>query len=183
MHGRKLKVFIDQVHLQCEYALRAYEVWRHSVSHQSELRDNFYHVEALLNACAKVSKLLWGVESNTAARMERATLRACLGIGDQAVISRRTVRDDLEHFDERLDSWWESKYRTFVDFQIGTLNLFAGTERDVLTFRAYDPATECILFWGEEICLPRLMAEVSHLHQKSAELQKCTTWMPNPLTK
>lgn len=151
--------------------------------YQSELRDNFYHIEALLSACAKVSKLIWSEKSNRAAKRERATLRACLEIPDQALIFQRSIRNDLEHLDERIDDWWASKYRMFVDFQVGALNLLAQTAGDTLTFRAYDPATESILFWGEEICLPKLMAEVEHLYKKSGELQKCAEWMTQPLAK
>ena len=50
------------------------------------------------------------------------TLRTALGIKGSPLLESRTVRNALEHFDERLDRYFEAGHRVVVDRNIGPKN-------------------------------------------------------------
>lgn len=75
----------------------------------------------LLVAAANISKLLWGTKAVIEKR--RAGLRDKLGIDDTFSIKDRDLRNDFEHFDERVEKVLANAYfrrqdhRTTVDSQ------------------------------------------------------------------
>jgi len=82
------------------------------------------------------------------------------------------MRNHFEHFDERLDRWWEqSSHHGYVDRNIGMVT--AGIE-EINVFRNYFPETGELVFWGDKFNLkaihdvlfdlyPRLQEEVQKL--------------------
>ena len=62
-------------------------------------------IHGLLSAAANLSKLLWPASRDPVRRERGAWLRKELGIDDTSPMRARTMRDHLEHFDERLEDW------------------------------------------------------------------------------
>lgn len=83
------------------------------------IRTSFWTgIQSALTACANVSKTLWGTTAKVGER--RHPLRESLGVVDDNPLASRSLWNHLEHFDERLDEWYEtSTDRNYVDFVIG----------------------------------------------------------------
>ena len=60
----------------------------------------------MLNAGANISKAFWGSGGKLA--VERKPLRDSIGIDDKSPLRAVTMRNNFEHFDERIDRWWTS---------------------------------------------------------------------------
>ncbi|MBU0708465.1 hypothetical protein KJ596_01790 [Patescibacteria group bacterium] len=60
------------------------------------------------------------------------------------------IRNDFEHFDERLDSWViHSERHNFADSNIGPINMIGGIDtKDIL--RHFDPQSMKLYFTGQE---------------------------------
>ena len=101
----------------------------------------FAAVQSLLAAAAMVSKMLWpkpskfrfdgsplkeAEEAQRKTTLDRGrTLRTALGIKGSTLVESRKVRNALEHFDDRLDRYFEAGHRMVVDRNIGPKNRLA----------------------------------------------------------
>src|SRR2546428_224252 len=93
-----LTVFVREVVWQCKFVRFAADDVEASLA--ADDRDRcWFALLGLLTAAANISKLLWG------SHPRRADLRALLGVEDDSPLRVRKLRNDLEHFDERLDEW------------------------------------------------------------------------------
>jgi hypothetical protein len=76
-------------------------------------------------------------------------------------LKTRTLRDHLEHFDERLDHWAaNSKRRNYVQDLIGGDSAISGVDPEDI-MRWYNPATGRVRFRGEEYDLRELADAVA----------------------
>lgn len=168
MEPMLLRSFQDQVLLQCEFILLAAADLNESSKAMQQSRDTvraihkvFYAIQNLLAASANVSKALWGQRGSRAA--ERQPLRDSIGISDASPLREVVMRNNFEHFDDRLDKWWsESSRHGMVDLNIGPLGSIGGVD-DIDLFRFFDPRTTDIVFGGDRFNLQELIDEVSRI--------------------
>ena len=157
-----LRVFQRQVGLQCRYLLLAAEDVNKGLQ-QQDIEYTFYALQNLLNAAANISKALWGTKGKRAdARKE---LRDSIGIADDSPLRDPDMRNNFEHFDERLDKWWKDSSRHMhVDFVVGPKNMVSvGDETD--QFRIFDPDTMDMVFWGQAFNIKKLIRRTeNHSH-------------------
>lgn len=153
-----LQVFQHQVLTQCEFILLAAEEVQAALQADDTTRV-FYGLQNVLNAAANVSKALWGQRGKRAA--QRQELRASLGIADDSPLRGVLMRNNFEHFDERVDVWWRtSKRHIYIDGNIGAKATMPASET-VELFRHFDPATTILYFWNQEFHITAILAEVS----------------------
>jgi hypothetical protein len=74
------------------------------------------------------------------------------------------MRNNFEHFDERLDKWYTtSAKRNHADYIIGPPNTLVGVaETDM--FRFFDTSTADVVFWGKRYSLVTIMDEILRVH-------------------
>jgi len=156
MENRLLKIFQLQVALQCKFLIRALEDTNKS-DQARDIEGIFFGIQNLLNAGANISKALWGQGLQLAS--ERKPLRESLGVSDASPLIQVKMRNNFEHFDEKIDKWWRtSKHKNYVDTNVGPKGFISGVETGDM-FRNYDPQTTDLVFWGQEINIGALVNE------------------------
>lgn len=172
-----LRMFQRQVALQCTYLLASASELDAALRREN-IEQTFYALQNFLNAGANISKALWGAGGKHS--IERKVLRESVGIDDASPLREVTMRNNFEHFDERLDRWWEeSKAHNYMDLLIGPKNMITG-QADTDKFRHFDPKTGDMVFWGQEFNIKKLLDEVRKLRPKlEAEAAK-PHWEPKP---
>jgi hypothetical protein len=156
-----LRTFQRQVELQCRFMLAAADELNTALAGRSKIEHVFYALQNLLNASANISKALWGARGKLA--KERKPLRDSIGIADDSPLRDVNMRNNFEHFDERLDRWWaQSEQHNFVDMSVGPPNMIMGTD-DLDRFRMFDPATGNMTFWGEQFNIQAIVNEVNRI--------------------
>lgn len=112
-------VFMREIEIQCEFALAAYSSTEASVGAEYSFNfrefdkmlfwrsEAFRSAQAYLTHAANVSKIFSSPrrKSNSDARHRGNTLSKLFGIDETYEFMSRNVRNDLEHFDERIDAW------------------------------------------------------------------------------
>ncbi len=91
---------------------------REKVSDSAERRENgsiFEKLRLVLTYTASTSRIFWPPRNKAKARGER--LRKLVGIPKDHALSDRSLRDHIEHFDERLDDWLGQAPRPFSGFE------------------------------------------------------------------
>jgi hypothetical protein len=175
-----LRVFQSQVALQCQFLLAAANEVNVALKERNTERT-FYALQNLLNAGANISKALWGAGGKFAD--QRKPLRDSIGIDDSSPLREVTMRNNFEHFDERLDRWWkESKHHNHMDLIIGPAATTIVGHEETDKFRHFDPTTCNMVFWGQEFNLQTIVTEVQKILPKlQAEANK-PNWETTPAT-
>ena len=162
-----LRVFQRQLALQCKFLLLAAEEADRGVR-QRDVDLTFYALQNVLSAAANISKALWGQRGRFAT--ERAPLRDSIAIGDDSSLKNVAMRNNFEHFDERLEKWWnESARHSHVDLCIGAKNRTLVGVDEIDQFRSFDPETSDITFWGQDFNLAKIVDEVRRIAPKLEE--------------
>ena len=136
-------------------------------------------IEALLISVADLSKLLFPKRRRHPEWLpERGEeLRASLDVMDESPLARKEVRgfrNDLEHFDERLDEWAaKDERRRFVDDNLGEID-YEGLDLMSL-HRQYDPEAEVYSFRGQTYDLRSIRTEVERV-RSTAAAKVATPW-------
>lgn len=119
------------------------------------------HLQNLLNAAANVAKALYGQGGSK--KDERKELRESIGIIGDSAFWGVSMRNNYEHFDERLDRWAsKSTTHSFVDKTIGPTHLTNGTD-EIDLFRFFDPDTWVTGFWGQRFDVRAVVEEAARL--------------------
>lgn len=158
-----LRLFQRQVAIQCEFALFAEQDLVASLEQRDTVRT-FYDAQNFLNASANIAKALWGSGGRLSA--EREELRKSLkidAVSPMPPIQLMAMRNNFEHYDQRLDEWWAKTDRhNHADMNVGPRNMIGGFE-DSDMFRSFDPATWELMFWGESFPLGEIAKEIRTL--------------------
>ena len=164
MHPFVLACFQVEVAYQCRAALTAYSALKQAAADcqlaGSDLpttlaaRDRiWFAVDALLNAAANISKLLWSKGGASAKR--RKPLRDSLNVSDSSVLRDRELRNHFEHFDHRLETYLQAGPTPLGIRNVGSLQALQLSHTDM--FQHYDPVSGEIAF-GDHVVLARHIA-------------------------
>ena len=188
MDEQLLQKFLFEIARQCRFCLLAFEDLNQALlllrtagsdqlNRQKHMERLWYSVQSFLVASGNISKLLFG--SDTQSRNQRAGLRQSLGIDDSSPLNDRGARNYFEHFDERLERWFNSSTRhNFVDLNVGPLNMIGGIdEHDFI--RNLDPGKMAITFYGDEYPMIPIVDAVTQLRERvNIEVENNRWYLP-----
>ncbi len=145
-----LRVFQRELLLQCEFFPIAAQALSKS-NRQGNLP--WFAIEAMLNAAANISKILWGQGGRKSE--ERKSLRESIGITDESPLKSTAMRNHFAHFDERITVWWnESEDNNFIDRNFGDIHRGAIVGFPEHSFlRNFSPETGEVIFYGTTFSL------------------------------
>lgn len=179
-----LRMFQRQAFLQCQFALVAANDVSSALV-RNDIIGIFGSLQCLLNAAANISKVFWGSRGKvTEARKE---LRDSIGLPDDSALRTVTMRNNYEHFDERLETWSETSTRSnYLDLSLIPVNAVHGDDAisgldDIDKFRTYDPTTGVLTFWSQEFDVRSLINEVEQMLPRLRE--ECHKFIPPTASK
>ncbi len=135
-------------------------------------------VQGILNAATNLSKAFWGQGGSLDS--VRQPLRASLGVKGDSPLQPTSMRNNFDHFDDRLDEWWQaSKARNHLDQAVMPPGAVQGIAQADM-FRVLDPSTVELVFWGDRYNLREIVQEAKRiLPLAEAEAAK-PHWDPPP---
>lgn len=139
------------------------------------LNRHYYFLQSLLTALGNISKILWpimkkGDERGNEIRENRGKeLREALNVKDDSALRSRRLRDTFEHFDERMDTWFEAEERRgFSDRSVGSMEgIIIPSEKDRL--RVFDPETWTLICLGQQYKLGPAIQAAYELYEMIQE--------------
>lgn len=124
-------------------------------------KEVFASVHGLLTHAGMLSKLFWPPDRRMRPGSDGVELRYLLGIDQNRdwLLRSRRLRDDLEHYEERIHSWHPQQ--RVIDMNVGPNDFISfGEGVSVVMNRHLDPETMMFSIRGETIDLQRLSNEV-----------------------
>jgi len=181
-----LRIFQMQLRLQCKFfktssdelttslsTIKVDPAFRANLAFRAELSTRIWaSIETMLTAGGNISKILWGQPQRKLESL-RKPIRDSLAIADNSPVRPLAMRNNFEHFDERIDTWWrESPNHNVADLTLGSSAMLGGF-KDIELWRCFDPDTMDVTFWGDRFNLRLVCDEVDAILAKiDAELAK-----------
>ena len=135
------------------------------------LNRDYYFLQSLLTALGNISKILWPImkrndeQGNESRRARGNELRKALNVKEDSALKNRELRDLFEHFDERMDEWFEAvDRRGFSDRNVGSMEgviVPSAIER----LRTFVPETWTLFFKEKEFKLYPAIEAVNELYE------------------
>jgi hypothetical protein len=160
-----LRVFQRHVAAQCRFTLTGVPM----INQALKARDTellWVGCQILISGSGNVSKALWGDGRNRAkVAPVRQPLRDSLNVDDSSPLFELSMRNNFEHFDERIDKWWnEDQHHNIIDGGvISPISAVAGFT-DIQMFRNYDETGPTIWFWGQRFDVQPIVDECDRIY-------------------
>lgn len=138
--------------------------WRR-LKDASSTTEFWSSIQSILTTSANVSKILWPPQKKRKKR--GAYLRKLLQVSDASLLSSRKIRDSFEHYDERIEDWFEGgKTTSYVDLALEA-QVPGLMFPPKFAHRSYDQHTYDLSFRGEDcINLRDLISELNEIREK-----------------
>jgi len=161
-----LRIFQSELRTQCEFIViggRQLDAFFHA-EQEGDSIVVWFAIQGMLVSAANASKLLWGSKAEPVLQARRL-LRESVGVTDDSPLSSRQLRNDFEHFDERLEDWFAaSANHIYIGRAIGPPNLVAvGDQAPDDQFGHYDPSTSVVSFWERSVLLSQIFNEAKRI--------------------
>ncbi|MCW8966427.1 MAG: hypothetical protein OQK82_07055 [Candidatus Pacearchaeota archaeon] len=121
-------------------------------------------IQSILVAAANVSKILWPARKRYMARGKH--LRELLGVDENNMLSDRTLRNHFEHYDERIEDWFDSNNSAV--YMDSRTDPFEPTPLSLpqLFHRSYNLTSQTLSFRNESIDLAAVLAALAEIREK-----------------
>ena len=159
--------YINELVLQADFAIFSVKQATYALANAPQPLF-FRELHGFLSHAAAISRLLWPPRERDAQARARADargeyLRTVLNVDDTHVLHNRALRNHLEHFDVRLDTWaQETTHGAMIDMNVGPIAMFLGGPGigpgDLV--RNFDPSTRVFSFRGDEFNVQDLVTGV-----------------------
>lgn len=121
-------------------------------------------IQSILVAAGNVSKILWPVRGRYKERGKQ--LRGLIGVDDNNLLSDRSFRNHFEHYDERVEEWFDGNDSVaYSDSRIDPIE-GAPSSLSRLFHRSYNPVSQVLSFREESIDLSAVLAELATIREK-----------------
>lgn len=147
---------------------------------QASIVRHWFVLLGILIAAANLQKLFWG--SGGKKKGQRQALRELLEVSDDSCLHDPDLRNDFEHFDERIEGRIAKQGQTgYIARNIGPIGEdFLSGEESHARFGHYDPETGDLSFWAHSVNVFEIVEEASRiLELVQAETMK-PFWIQDP---
>ncbi len=159
-------IYAGEVQFQIESFRRATEAFDKAKS-IGDTEGRFIALHHAMGHAAAISRILFPEKLNSVGEKRREFLRKKLGIEPTSPLKARTLRNHMEHFEQRLDTWAADlrPNKSFVNRVCMPRETLVGVDdRDIL--RMYDPSTLDYVFRGDRFNIPVVVNAVDELSTK-----------------
>ncbi|MDB5870682.1 MAG: hypothetical protein JWQ07_124 [Ramlibacter sp.] len=157
---------------ECIAALRVYEAAGKEVekSNRGEPYDHMgflTSLQRLVTHAAAISRYFWPAGKNVLHQARGKYLRDVFQMNDSNALHSRALRNNLEHFDERLDKYFQQPVVGYVIPQIvGPRPVPAPGDPPLHVFMAYFTDEDVLRVLDQEINVGSLVDEIAALQNK-----------------
>lgn len=177
------KVYLKQISMDCDSCMDTANRMKLLINDieqgKATIGENEYKFFAELanfvNKTAAISRMFWPPVPHKPGKRTTAQNRAKkrgddllfeLKIPLDSPIKNRNIRNNFEHYDERLDDWaYSSINKNFLNYVYGPRNAVSGIEDGDIIHR-YNPETDIYSFRGKEFNIKELVVGVFDIQRQ-----------------
>ena len=154
------QVLVGEIVAQSKFAANA----AGRLAESSDPTEVWSSIQSILVAAANVSKILW--PARTPYKERGKQLRNLIGVDDHNLLSDRTFRNHFEHYDERVEEWFNGNdSAVYMDSRIDPI------DRGLWSLphqfhRSYNPISQVLSFRDESIDLAAVLTALAEIREK-----------------
>jgi hypothetical protein len=134
-----------------------------------DLNTFWFGLHSTVSALGNISKVFFPSRGRNP---RCAQMRRLFGVSDTSLLGDRKVRNALEHFDERVDTWAAtSQQHNFADRNVFTPGGIVGLDPSDFA-RNFDPSTTVISVFGDSVDLRAVIAEARKVVERVQAAQQ-----------
>ncbi|MCZ8169542.1 MAG: hypothetical protein ACK5RV_00865 [Flavobacterium sp.] len=156
MNGLQELSFLSEIVLQSKIVLRAGERLK-TANDNLDYIEVWGSIQSILVATGNVSKLLWPTVDRHKKRGEE--LREILKIENNNLISARVFRNHFEHYDSRIEEWYDGQ-GSYIDLAMNPDLFEKSLER---IDRGYNSFNNTLIFRGEILNLDEVLSIIKEI--------------------
>lgn len=189
-------IYVDEIEGQCEYAALAVQHLNNAkqqLNTGDAARQKFFYdevfrnIHSFLTHASNVSRMFWPSyprreksESDERYEIRRSitdtrakALRKEYSLKENNVLKNTSLRNHLEHYDERLDHWSQnSKGRNIATTNIGPLGSISPSSDPLDNMRQFDSGKNIYRFRGEDYDLQEIATAIDEIILLSQNLKE-----------
>lgn len=161
MNGLQEMILINEIVLQGKIARRAAERLR-ATNEDFDHVETWCSIQSILVAAGNVSKILW---PNAKYKLRGERLRHLLKVGKNNPLSSRKFRNHFEHYDERIEEYFQGNSQgVYIDLAMNP-SLRSGIfgESPLNTHRGYNSFNNTLVFRAETLDLNEVLMALDDL--------------------
>jgi hypothetical protein len=168
-------IFESEVLQQWAFTLRSVMMMNDALQ-RADLEAFWFAMDATLGALANISKVFFPPRTRSQAKRRGRQMREAFGVQDDSLLKERALRDAFEHFDERIDGWFQhNRDRAFADRIVAPPGeIVIGQMGPADFMRHFDPTTNVVSVLGDSLELQALVQEVETLVERVAQQHETT---------
>lgn len=156
MNGLQELSFLSEIVLQSKIVLGAGERLK-TANDNLDYIEVWGSIQSILVATGNVSKLLWPTVGRHKKRGEE--LRQILKIENNNLISARAFRNHFEHYDSRIEEWYDGQ-GSYIDLAMNPDLFEKSLER---IDRGYNSFNNTLIFRGEILNLDEVLSIIKEI--------------------
>ncbi|MGW5960660.1 hypothetical protein [Methylorubrum thiocyanatum] len=171
------EVYLTEIIFQCEQGLDAVHRAQVFLNKNEAPRHVMSFLDDVIDHASRASLLLWPVpgqetknKQKQEANQRRASrgdhLRSVLELDDEHPIKSRKLRDNLHHFDERLDTITSKTPLVFIDGELGPRILVEVDGAVASTMRHFDYNTSTYYFQEVEFNIAEVVRGLADVRER-----------------
>jgi hypothetical protein len=167
-----LGIYQAELRTQCEFMVMGARFVDGNLGPGGNGTAVWFGLQGILVAASNASKMFWGSRQEPVIEARRP-LRESVAVDDQSPLSSRKVRNDFEHFDERLEDWFAtSSNHNYLGRNIGPPDMIVIADQVPTDhFGHFDPSTAIVSFWENSADLRAIVAEAERILARLNEIK------------
>ncbi len=165
MTGLQEMVFIGEIVLQAKIAERAAERLEADKNNFDDI-EVWSSIQSILVAAANVSKILWPSKKY---RSRGENLRKRLNIKEDNILSDRNFRNHFEHYDERIEKWFNTQSSAVYTDLAMNPSLYTLGAMPTNINRGYNSFNNTLIFRGESLDLEAILNALKEVRARCSE--------------
>ena len=160
----KEMVLIGEIVSQSKIAQRAAQELQLSNEKFNQL-GVWSSIQLILISAGNVSKILW----NSKYKNRSEQLRNLLNVADDNLLSNRKFRNHFEHYDERIENWFENQSSAvYKDLEMNP-SMTNSEQVNKKNNRGYNSFNNTIIFRGESLNLNEVLKALEEINHSCAK--------------
>jgi len=117
MNNHELTWYMQEISMHCLGAEIDFNNFLQVVNNEetNQTRIVWFHLTSFLSHIAMISKFISPISPSGVKKERMNTLQSALNINQDSEVLPRNARDNLEHFDERIDNWIGTDSNTILE--------------------------------------------------------------------
>jgi hypothetical protein len=165
MNSRLEGLFLHEIIFQCKTILTTFDLLSNAL--KQNIWDNnliWGILSLILTSTSNISKIFWPSTTTNIKYKERGEhLRDLLQVDNESSLHNRYLRNDFEHYDERLHDWYEkSSTKSFSSRNIN-ITMVAEIPDGYVDMGNFDTHSNTVTFWNVRYELDLIKSDIENL--------------------